>query len=122
MENELEKGLLHPRDAKMKLAYEITDSFYGNDKAEQAQADFINKFQRNEAPESMDSFVIGPSTNCLDILIESGLVKSRSEGRSMITQKAVKLDGEVIQDWDANLKPGVLQVGKRKFIRLGKPD
>ena len=118
IETGLKDGTLHPRDAKMKLAFEITDSFYGSDGATRAEADFVNKFQKNAAPEEMGSFTLGASKKCLDVLIESGLVKSRSEGRSMISQKAVKLGGEVIPDWDSDLHPGVLQVGKRKFIRL----
>ena len=99
----------------MKLAFEITDSFYGKKGAADAEADFINKFQKNAAPDEMDSFTLSASRKCLDVLIESGLVKSRSEGRSMISQKAVKLDGQVIPDWDSDLLPGVLQVGKRKY-------
>ena len=118
IETGLKDGTLHPRDAKMKLAFEITDSFYGSDGAKSAEADFVSKFQKNAAPEEMGSFSLGASKKCLDVLIESGLVKSRSEGRSMISQKAVKLDGDVIPDWDGNLHSGVLQVGKRKFIRL----
>jgi len=116
----LNNGTLHPRDAKMKLAFEITDSFYGKDGAMRAEADFVSKFQKKALPDEMDSFTLGASKKCLDILIESGLVKSRSEGRSLISQKAVKLDGEIIPDWDSNLSPGVLQVGKRKFIRLSE--
>jgi tyrosyl-tRNA synthetase len=102
----------------MKLAFEITDSFYGKDGAMRAEADFINKFQKNAAPDEMGSFMFRAYKKCLDVLIESGLVKSKSEGRSMISQKAVKLDGKVIPDWDSTLVPGVLQVGKRKFLRL----
>ena len=120
IENGLKKGSLHPRDAKMKLAFEITDSFYGREGVERAEADFVNKFQKNALPEEMGSFTIGASDICLDILSGSGLVNSRSEGRSMISQKAVKLDGVVIPDWDSAMHPGVLQVGKRKFIRLVK--
>ena len=116
----LKNGTLHPRDAKMKLAFEITDSFYGKEGAIRAEADFVNKFQKNALPDEMDSFTLDNSKKCLDILIESGLVKSRSEGRSLISQKAVKLDGEIIPDWDSNLHSGVLQVGKRKFIRLSE--
>jgi tyrosyl-tRNA synthetase len=36
----------------------------------------------------------------------------------MIQQKAVRLDGTIIEDWDAELSAGVLQVGKRKFVKL----
>jgi tyrosyl-tRNA synthetase len=104
----------------MKLAFEITDTFYGRAGAERAEADFVNKFQKNALPEEMSSFRMGSSSKCLDILIDSGLVKNRSEGRTMISQKAVKLDGGIISDWDSDLHAGILQVGKRKFIRLFK--
>jgi len=120
IENGLRNETLHPRDAKMKLAFEITDTFYGRAGAERAEADFVNKFQKNALPEEMSSFRMGSSSKCLDILIDSGLVKNRSEGRTMISQKAVKLDGGIISDWDSDLHAGILQVGKRKFIRLFK--
>ena len=120
IENGLNNGSMHPRDAKMKLAFEITDSFYGREGAMRAESDFVNKFQKNALPEEMDSFTMGTSDKCLDIMMASGLVNSRSEARSMISQKAVKLDGVIIEDWDNALHPGVLQVGKRKFIRLVK--
>jgi tyrosyl-tRNA synthetase len=118
----MEKGLadssVHPRDAKMKLAYEVTDSLYGKAGADKAQADFVNKFQKNMAPDEMASYTLMGSVKCLDVLMDAGLVKSRSEGRTMIEQKAVRLNGEPVKSWDEELKPGVLQVGKRKFLRL----
>jgi len=46
------------------------------------------------------------------------LVSSNSEARRMIKQNAVRLDGETITDWNFELSPGVLQVGKRKFRKL----
>ncbi|MBM3137995.1 MAG: tyrosine--tRNA ligase [Chloroflexi bacterium] len=118
IEKGLADGSVHPRDAKMKLAYEVTDSLYGTEGAEKAQADFVNKFQKNLAPEEMASFSFKESKKCLDVLVESGLVKSRSEGRTLIEQKAVRLDGEPVNSWDEELKPGVLQVGKRKFLQI----
>lgn len=118
IERGLADGSLHPRDAKMKLAFEVTDSLYGTEGAESAQADFVNKFQKNLAPEEMPSYALKGSLKCLDVLVGTGLVKSRSEGRTMIEQNAVRLDGENVKSWDTELKPGVLQVGKRKFLRL----
>lgn len=118
MEKSLADGSLHPRDAKMQLAYEVTDSFYGSQGAEKAQTDFINKFQKNTAPEEMESYSLSKFDKCLDVLVDAGLAKSRSEGRALIEQKAVRLDGEPIEGWDTALKPGILQVGKRKFLRL----
>jgi tyrosyl-tRNA synthetase len=46
-------------------------------------------------------------------------VTSKSEGRRMIDQKGVRLDGEMLEKADAAFPhPGVLQVGKRRFVRI----
>jgi tyrosyl-tRNA synthetase len=118
IEKALSIGELHPRDAKMKLAYEVTSAFYGDQKAERAQKDFIRKFQEKTIPDDMDEFPISEDAICLDLLVAAGLVSSRSQGRRMVEQNAVKLDGVTISNWNAQMRPGVLQVGKRKFIRL----
>lgn len=118
MEKAIAKGKLHPKDAKMKLAYEVTSAFYGDDEADVAEKDFILKFQENSIPDEITEFSISKDAVCLDVLMGAGLVKSRSEGRRMIEQNAVKLDGETITDWNFQVMPGVLQVGKRKFVRL----
>ncbi|HOH92362.1 MAG TPA: S4 domain-containing protein, partial [Anaerolineaceae bacterium] len=55
----------------------------------------------------------------LDVLVDQGLVSSRSEGRRVISQQGVKLDGVTVGDPTAVLDTGgVLQVGKRKFVRI----
>jgi tyrosyl-tRNA synthetase len=118
MEKALSIGELHPRDAKMKLAYEVTSAFYGDQKAGNAQKDFIQKFQKKSVPDDMDRFPLSEDAICLDVLVAAGLVSSRSQGRKMVEQNAVKLDGVTISNWNAQMRPGVLQVGKRKFIRL----
>jgi tyrosyl-tRNA synthetase len=118
IEKNISSGELHPKDAKMKLAFEVTSAFYGDLEAKEAEEDFIVKFQKKSIPDEIPEFSLSKESICLDILVESGLVVSRSQGRRMIEQKAVKLDGETIVKWDCVLVPGVLQVGKRKFIRL----
>jgi tyrosyl-tRNA synthetase len=118
IEKALSNGELHPRDAKMKLAYEVTSVFYGDAMADNAQKDFMQKFQEKTIPDDMDEFPLTKDAICLDILVAAGLVNSRSQGRRMVEQNAVKLDGVGISNWNARMCPGVLQVGKRKFIRL----
>jgi tyrosyl-tRNA synthetase len=118
MESRLTQGTLHPRDAKMKLAFEVTDSLYGKSEVERAEKDFVNKFQKNILPEEMPEFRLSAGAGCLDILISAGLVKSRSEGRALVSQKAVRWNGQPVEDWNQDLQPGVLQLGKRKFLRL----
>ena len=118
IEKALSIGELHPKDAKMKLAFEVTSAFYGDQKADNAQKDFVQKFQEKTVPDDMDVFPISSDTICLDVLVAVGLVSSRTQGRRMVEQNAVKLDGVVISNWNTRMQPGVLQVGKRKFIRL----
>ena len=53
------------------------------------------------------------------LLVSSGLVSSKTEGKRLVEQKGVKLDGETLLEFDFPFPhPGVLQVGKRKFVRV----
>lgn len=115
----LKSGEVHPRDAKMRLAHEIVASFYGEEDADQAQEAFVRLFQQRQAPEEMPEFRLQPGQTVLDLLITAGLVASKSEGRRLIAQRGVRLDGEVLEDATSVLtRGGVLQVGKRHFLRL----
>jgi tyrosyl-tRNA synthetase len=119
IESGLKDGTLHPRDAKMKLAREVTATFYGEDEADGAQDAFINLFQKRDIPDDIPEFSATSDQTLIDILVASGMVASRSDGRRLIEQKGVKLDGKVLTDWKAQLSTqGVLQVGKRHFLRL----
>ncbi|MDK2981246.1 MAG: tyrosyl-tRNA synthetase, partial [Chloroflexota bacterium] len=121
MEKGMKEGSLHPRDAKMALASEVTSAFYGDEQAKAAEQDFVVKFQQKSIPDEMEEYTLKANQKCLDVLVDAGLVASRSQGRNMISQNAVKLNEELVTDWNADLSEGVLQVGKRKFVRLVKP-
>jgi tyrosyl-tRNA synthetase len=117
-EGGLKSGALHPRDAKMKLAHEITSTYYSESDADRAQEAFVRLFQQGSIPEDMPEFALTSGQTVIDVLISAGLVTSKSEGRRMIDQKGVKLDGDVLEKADAAFPhPGVLQVGKRRFVR-----
>jgi len=119
IENGLKDGTLHPRDAKMKLAREVTATFYGEDEADKAQDAFVSLFQKRDIPDEMPEFSVTSDQTLIDILVASGLVASKSDGRRLIEQKGVKLDGQVLTDWKSQFtSQGVLQVGKRHFLRL----
>ncbi|NMC80352.1 MAG: tyrosine--tRNA ligase [Chloroflexi bacterium] len=119
IENDLAQGRLHPRDAKMKLAYEIVSSFYDEEGAQRSQAEFIQMFQQHSAPAEMPEYACQAGQTVLDVLVGTGLVKSKSEGRRLIDQNGVRLDGEVLNDPTAVFPgAGVLQVGKRQFVRV----
>lgn len=119
LEKELEAGNLHPRDAKMKLAREIVSIFYSNQEALAAEEAFVRLFQQKETPEEMPEYEMPNGASVLDVLTGAGLVASKSEARRLIDQKGVRLDGKTLERGDENFPhPGVLQVGKRRFLRV----
>ncbi len=119
IEQQLANGSLHPRDAKMKLSREIVSIFHSEQAAGEAEAEFITVFQKGDIPDDMPEHVIEPGKTVLDVLQEGGLVASRGEGRRMLKQNAVRLEGETLHDpLQAFPGPGVLQVGKRRFLRV----
>ncbi len=119
IEKAIASGKMHPRDAKMKLAREITSVFYGDSEADAAQEAFVKTFQQKEVPDAMPEYALRSGQTVLDVLIEAKLAESRSKARALIAQKGVRLDGETLERGDAPFpRPGVLQVGKRRFLRV----
>jgi tyrosyl-tRNA synthetase len=119
LESELEDGHMHPRDVKMKLAREIVEIFHDHQAANQAEENFVRVFQQGDLPEYMPEYSLKANQTILDVLESSGMVKSRSEGRRLVTQNGIRLDGEVLNDPNQPFPhPGVLQVGKRRFTRI----
>jgi len=118
-EGEIANGQLHPRDAKMELAQEITSAFFSDEQAEKARAYFINLFQKGDLPEDMPEFLIQGDVTLIDALTNSGTVTSGSEVRRLIKQNGIKVNDEKANDPYLVLLPGsIIQVGKRRFLRL----
>jgi tyrosyl-tRNA synthetase len=118
LEKEITSGKVHPRDAKMKLAYEVTDTFYGKEQATQAQDDFIQKFQKKEIPDDIPNFNITANQSLLDVIIAAEIAPSKNQAKRLFEQGGVSLNGETVKDWATPACSGVLQVGKRKFLKL----
>ncbi len=121
LEAGLSSGELHPRDVKMKLAREIVEIYHGEEAVDPAEAAFVKLFQEGEQPEDMSEYSYEPGSTIIDVMVESGLVESKSQARRLVDQNGVRVDGEVIEDPYYNLdfaEPAVLQVGKRRFVRL----
>lgn len=119
MEANLKSGALHPRDLKMSLAREIVSIYHSDEAAALAEEAFKKVFQQNDIPDKIPEFALQPGQTVLDVLAAAALVASKSDGRRMIEQKGVKLDGEILEKFDTPFPhPGVLQVGKRRFVRV----
>jgi tyrosyl-tRNA synthetase len=114
-------GELEMRELKRKLAWEIVSIFQGDDAADQAAEDARRMFE-GAAPSDAPVFSLAAPMNILDLLLESGVVKSKGEARRLVEQSGVRLDGVIVDSKELMLEPGagerVLQAGKRKFLRI----
>jgi tyrosyl-tRNA synthetase len=121
----VERGRTHPMEAKKKLAWEIVSIFDGDEAADKAAAHFERVHQRRQLPRKMPAHPLAGPTNIVDIILDAGLARSKSEARRLVQQGAVKLDGERVTDIEAEIEAAgecVLQVGKRRFVRLVPED
>jgi tyrosyl-tRNA synthetase len=119
LESELELDQVHPRDAKMRLAHEVTSIFYGEAEAQKAQDTFVKTFQQKEMPDEMPEYELQTGQTVLDVILANKLAASKSEARRLFEQRGVRLDGITIERGDVAFPhPGVLQVGKRKFLKV----
>jgi len=120
----LADGSIHPRDAKMRLAWEIVDAFHGHEAADAAQEHFRTVFQRRELPPDMPVWELSGPVNIVDLIFEAGLSRSKSDARRLIQQGAVRLNDEPVTGIETTVEPheGVLRVGKRRFLRLVPAD
>lgn len=116
-------GNLNPRDVKIWLAKEIITRYHDAAAAEAAHEDFTQRFSKNAIPDEMPEVSLSAPEGGLavaNLLKDSGLVDTTSEGLRMIKQNAVKCDGAVVVDGKQLVATGtaVWQVGKRKFARV----
>jgi len=111
---------LNPRDQKARLAKEIVKMYHGEKEAIKAEEEF-NKTFRDKNPEFEKFKYPEKEVAILDLLLETNLVPSKSEAKRLVMQKAVRINGEVQDDWKKTIetKTGMkIQVGPRKFLEL----
>ena len=129
----IEKGLaadeIHPNRCKRDLAQNIVAAYYDEEAAKEAEAAFDRQFKQHEVPEDIPEFAADLTPNeegtvyLAKLIADSGLTKSTGDARRMIDQGGVKINGEAVAAKAYNVAPeslsgAVIQVGKRKFVRL----
>ncbi len=117
----------NPRDAKHQLAARVVTMYHGEDAATDAREHFEKTVVQGGLPDDIDEYVSdadeGESVGLLNLMRHAALTQSNSEGRRMIKQGAVSIDGEKIDDVSLYVNvseraPFVLQVGKRRYARV----
>jgi len=114
-------GVYHPRDVKRRLAREVVTRFTSEKTAKKAEEEFDRIFIDKDVPESIEEFGVAEELPLVDIMVLAGMVSSKGEGRRIIQQGGVQVDGQKVADVTATFKPAasaVMKVGKRKFVRL----
>jgi tyrosyl-tRNA synthetase len=120
LEADLAADRTHPMDAKKELAWEIVDCYHGSQAADGAAGRFERVHQRRELPKEMPEMQLSEPMAIPELLVAAGLCESRSDGRRLVEQGGVRIDGEPVESVDLVVAPGerVLQAGKRHFVRL----
>ncbi len=136
IDSDLKAGKKNPRDFKMQLALEITRINRGQEAAEKAQENFINTIQKKEIPTEIPTHKAAKKQSTLvDLLVETKLVKSKTEARQKIEEGAIKIKPEksgqdnggdmmVIKDvkqainLESEADSVIIQKGKFTFIRI----
>lgn len=113
---------LSPRDLKMKLANTIVAQYHNKNSAEKAEREFQKVFQKKELPTEIEEVSL-PNENLSleDLLVRTRLASSKSHARRLVEQGGVKIGGVAQRDAKKHVASAtgmVLQVGKRKFLRI----
>ena len=113
--------------AKRRVARAVVALYHGDDAANSAEEAFDRQFKRHEAPTEIpeasipESALRGDNVLLPKLLSELGLASYGSEGRRLVAQNGVRVDGNVVTEEElpaATLRGALVQVGKRRFVRL----
>ncbi|MGD9852193.1 MAG: tyrosine--tRNA ligase [Nitrospirales bacterium] len=123
----------HPMEAKKSLAEQLVRQYHGVEGAEEAKADFQQRFQKRDFPDQPDVEVhltLADFANTqelslpvVDILMRTGLVPSKGEARRLLSQQAIQVDGKKLTDPNGTLvfergRQYPMKIGKRKFAMI----
>ena len=121
IKKELDDNSINPMEVKRELARKIVEIYYNKEKAIEAENYFNNITVSKGLPDEIDEYLLAEEDLLVNIIVDAGLLKSKSEARRMIKQSAVRIDGEIIKDIQHSLIPDkerILKVGKRRFLKV----
>lgn len=122
LKNGIKDGTIHPKDAKIRFAKEIIARFHNKEAADNAHANFERVFKEREIPEDIE--VVKIKEDDIErwlprFLLNIGMVPSTTEGKRMIAQGAVTINGEKIKAEETPVSNElIIKVGKRRFKKV----
>ena len=122
VKNQLKDSSINPRDIKRDLAKDLVERYYDADRALEAEQAFDQIFVKKSIPDNISVFKIENDATILEVLLSENLIDSKAEGKRLIVQNAVKIDGEVCSEPGYVIGKGcgelVVKVGKRRFLKI----
>ena len=124
LETQLASRAINPRDAKVDLAVDLVGRYHGKEAGEAAKQEFFKVFSKREQPTEIPEVALSKGTDALDLvdlLVDTGLAKTKNEARRLLKQGSVKLNGAKVQTAvlpRSKAHGAVLQVGSRHFRKL----
>ena len=124
---DIESGALHPKSAKVNLAKEIVTRFHSEAAADEAAREFDQIFKRGKLPDKIPTHSVewGEKEKVwlITTLKDAGVISSTSEGRRLIKQGAISIEGEKVTDAEFSITKNdgekIVKVGKKRFVKLG---
>ena len=123
LKQDMEDGK-NPRDIKFVLAEELVDRFHQEGDGKKCKEEFLNRFQKGNMPEEIESISVNLTEDqilLVNLLKNTNMIASISEGNRLIKQGGIKINSEKVIDPKLSISSGtenIYQVGKRKFLKI----
>jgi len=117
----LDDPAVNPMDVKRELARTVVGLYYDNKTATKAEDHFNTVVVGKGLPDDIPEYSLTGEDLIVNVLFDAGLLKSKGEARRMIKQRAVRLDGNPVDDIQTTITPNgdqILKVGKRRFLKV----
>jgi tyrosyl-tRNA synthetase len=123
LEEACQEAKKDPFSAKQNLASTIAELYHGKEKAEQAQTHWSKTFQKQEIPDTAKKIQVKIKMPLVDLLIKQGFVKSKTEFRRLVKERAIKFYGKleekkIIDPNSLIEEDGALKIGKKRFLKI----
>lgn len=117
VEDQMKKGA-NPKEFKMRLAREIVTMYHSARDAEEQEAEWTRVFSNKQLPTDITEAKAKKGAVLIDVLMEHGLIPSKSEARRLVEQKGITMNEETVTSTEQVAEEGIVKVGKRKFLKI----